>query len=62
MYLNGVPTNDWLGFYPYVETIVAQALAAVAVIVLFVVGFIKQRKVKAQLEASTGAETGTETK
>ena len=47
-YLNGVPTNDWLGLYPYVECLVAQAIAAVAVIALFVVGFIKQRKLKAQ--------------
>ncbi|PJM77699.1 FTR1 family iron permease [Bifidobacterium felsineum] len=46
-YLQGVPTNDWLGFYPYVECIVAQVLAAIAVIALFVVGFIKQRKLKA---------------
>ncbi|KFI95262.1 iron permease FTR1 [Bifidobacterium stellenboschense] len=47
IYLDGVPTNDWLGFYPYVECIVAQVLAAVAVIALFVVGFAKQRKLKA---------------
>ncbi|KAA8823988.1 FTR1 family iron permease [Bifidobacterium reuteri] len=45
-YLQGVPTNDWLGFYPYVETIVAQIIAAIAVIALFVVGFIKQRRLK----------------
>ena len=51
-YLQGVPTNDWLGFYPYVETIVAQAIAAVAVIALFVVGFAKQRRLKAGAAAS----------
>ncbi|RSX50031.1 iron permease [Bifidobacterium callimiconis] len=56
MYLNGVPTNDWLGFYPYVETIVAQAIAAVAVIALFVVGFIKQRKAKAKLASAEPAK------
>ncbi|OZG69477.1 iron permease [Bifidobacterium eulemuris] len=50
IYLEGVPTNDWLGFYPYVETLVAQALAAVAVIALFVVGFVKQRRAKAALD------------
>ena len=50
-YLPGVPTNDWLGFYPYVECIIAQVLAAIAVIALFVVGFAKQRKAKAQLAA-----------
>ena len=54
-YLNGVPTNDWLGLYPYVECLVAQAIAAVAVIALFVVGFIKQRKLKAQVTAEVPA-------
>ena len=54
-YLNGVPTNDWLGLYPYVECLVAQAIAAVAVIALFVVGFIKQRKLKAQATAEVPA-------
>lgn len=46
MYVEGLPTNDWLGFYPYVETVVAQIIAALAVIGLFVVGTIKQRKAK----------------
>lgn len=54
-YLNGVPTNDWLGLYPYAECLVAQAIAAVAVIALFVVGFIKQRKLKAQATAEVPA-------
>ena len=54
-YLNGVPTNDWLGLYPYVECLVAQAIAAVAVIALFVVGFIKQRKLKTQATAEVPA-------
>ncbi|TPF93170.1 iron permease [Bifidobacterium sp. UTBIF-68] len=56
-YLQGVPTNDWLGFYPYVETIVAQIIAAIAVIALFVVGFIKQRRLKA---GSAPAASNTE--
>lgn len=47
-YLQGVPTNDWLGFYPYVECIVAQVIAAIAVIALFAVGFVKQRRLKAR--------------
>ncbi|MBT1173345.1 FTR1 family protein [Bifidobacterium sp. MA2] len=51
IYLDGVPTNDWLGFYPYVECIVAQVLAAIAVIALFVVGFIRQRRLKASAAA-----------
>ncbi|NEG95429.1 iron permease [Bifidobacterium sp. SMB2] len=53
MYLQGVPTNDWLGFYPYVETIVAQVLAAIAVLALFAVGFAKQRKRKVQSALET---------
>ena len=45
-YLSNVLTNDWIGLYPYVECLVAQALAAIAVITLFVVGFVKKRKLK----------------
>lgn len=45
-YLSNVPTNDWIGLYPYVECLAAQALAAIAVITLFVVGFVKKRKLK----------------
>ncbi|PLS24603.1 FTR1 family iron permease [Bifidobacterium imperatoris] len=61
-YLQGVPTNDWLGFYPYVECIVAQIIAAIAVIALFVVGFIKQhkRKASAAVEASATKEAAAE--
>ena len=54
-YLQGVPTNDWIGFYPYVECIIAQVIAAIAVIALFVVGFIKQRKAKAKAAVTAGA-------
>ena len=46
MYVDGLPTNDWLGLYPYVETLVAQAVAAVAVLALFAVGFAKQRRAR----------------
>lgn len=45
-YLSSVPTNDWIGLYPYVECLIAQALAALAVIVLFAIGFAKKRKMK----------------
>ncbi len=45
-YLSFVPTNDWIGLYPYVECLIAQALAAVAVIALFVIGFAKKHKMK----------------
>ena len=30
-YLSSVPTNDWIGLYPYVECLAAQAIAAIAV-------------------------------
>ena len=55
----GLPTNDWLGFYPYVETIVAQVLAAAAVIILFAVGFIRQRNAKAELVSGDGGAPNT---
>ena len=51
LYLNGLPTNDWLGFYPYAETVVAQIVAAVAVLTLFAVGYVRQRRAKAADDA-----------
>ena len=45
-YLSTVPTNDWIGLYPYVECLAAQAIAAIAVITLFVVGFIRKRRLR----------------
>ena len=50
-YLSSVPTNDWIGLYPYVETITAQVIAAIAVVVLFVVGFIKKHRMKLAAQA-----------
>lgn len=50
-YLSIVPTNDWIGLYPYVETIAAQAIAAIAVVALFVVGFIKKHRMKLAAQA-----------
>ena len=50
-YLSSVPTNDWIGLYPYVETITAQVIAAIAVVVLFVVGFIKKHRMKLTAQA-----------
>ena len=47
-YLSTVPTNDWIGLYPYVETITAQVIAVVA---LFVVGFIKKHRMKLAAQA-----------
>lgn len=50
-YLSIVPTNDWIGLYPYVETITAQVIAAIAVVTLFVVGFIKKHRMKLAAQA-----------
>lgn len=36
-YLPGVPTSDWIGLYPYMQTIGAQILAALVVVVLAIV-------------------------
>ena len=44
MYIQGLPTNDWLGFYPYVETIVAQVIAAIVVIALLCASIVRSRK------------------
>ena len=51
-YLSSVPTNDWIGLYPYVETITAQVIAAIAVVVLFVVGSIKKHRMKLAAQAA----------
>ena len=48
-YLSIVPTNDWIGLY--VETIAAQVIAAIAVVALFVVGFIKKHRMKLAAQA-----------
>lgn len=45
-YIQGLPTNDWLGFYPYVETISAQVVAAIVVIALLCASFMRARKHK----------------
>ena len=47
MYIQGLPTNDWLGFYPYVETIVAQIVAAIVVISLLCVSIARSREKRA---------------
>ena len=44
-YVRGVPTNDWIGLYPYAETIGAQCVAALAVIVLFAVAMARKTMV-----------------
>ena len=54
-YLQGVPTSDWLGLYPYAETIGAQVVAAIVVVALMVVALIKDAKTRRRLaEAGEG--------
>lgn len=52
-YLKGVPTSDWLGLYPYAETIAAQAAAAIVVITLTAVALIKEARTRRQLAGKT---------
>ena len=51
-YLSSVPTNDWIGLYPYVECLSAQAIAAIAVIVLFAVGFVRKHSMRQNTAAA----------
>lgn len=46
IYLEGFPTNDWLGLYPYVETLAAQSIALAAVLALFAIGAARQAKTR----------------
>lgn len=46
IYLDGFPTNDWLGLYPYVETLAAQSIALAAVLALFAIGAARQAKTR----------------
>ncbi|MCI1834116.1 MAG: iron permease, partial [Bifidobacterium tibiigranuli] len=46
-YIPGVPTNDWIGLYPYWETIIAQILAAIAVVASFATYALKERRKRA---------------
>ncbi|MEE8762056.1 FTR1 family protein [Bifidobacterium subtile] len=57
-YLSTVPTNDWLGLYPYRETIIAQIIAAIAVIALFVVYVVKERRKRVAHESAESARSG----
>ena len=51
-YLSSVPTDDWIGLYPYVECLAAQAIAAIAVIVLFAVGFVRKHNMRQNTAAA----------
>lgn len=52
-YLASMPTNEWLGLYPYTETIVAQIIAAVVIIGLFVVFGIRKHREKVAKSAGS---------
>ncbi|WP_404984357.1 FTR1 family protein [Bifidobacterium fermentum] len=43
-YYPSVPTNDWLGLYPYAQTIAAQIIAIIAVVTLLAISVIRSRR------------------
>lgn len=43
-YLPGVPTSDWIGLYPYVQSIGAQVLALILVLVFAVASTIRKNR------------------
>ena len=51
IYMASWPTNDFLGLYPYVQTVVFQIVMAIIVIALYIVSTIR-RKRAAQLRAA----------
>ena len=50
IYLDGFPTNDWLGLYHYVETLAAQGIELAAVLALFAIGAARQAKTRRRAE------------
>ena len=60
-YLPGWPTYDYLGLYPYKQTLIAQAVMAAVVIVLFIVSAVRRRRedrVRAATAAGADKEVG----
>ena len=55
-YIEGVPTYDYLGIYPYRETLGAQAVMAVIVIVLSVVSLVRHRSADKERARAAAAE------
>lgn len=53
------PTNDFLGIYPYVQTVAFQAVMLVIVAVLFTVSTVKRRREEAvrRTEESEAADS-----
>ena len=54
-YLPGVPTSDWIGLYPYTQTIGAQIVAALVVVVLAIVSTHRLHK---QEQAQSNQDSG----
>ena len=54
-YLPGVPTSDWIGLYPYTQTIGAQILAALVVVVLAIVS---TRRLHKQEQSRSNQDSG----
>ena len=54
-YLPGVPTSDWIGLYPYTQTIGAQILAALVVVVLAIVS---TRRLRKQEQSQSNQDSG----
>ncbi|MDT7510763.1 FTR1 family protein [Bifidobacterium sp. H6bp9] len=57
-YLPGVPTSDWIGLYPYKQTIGAQILAALVVVVLAIVS---TRRLHRQERSQSNQDSGRST-
>ena len=57
-YLPGVPTSDWIGLYPYTQTIGAQILAALVVVVLAIVS---TRRLHKQERSRSNQDSGRST-
>ncbi|MDF1487870.1 FTR1 family iron permease [Tessaracoccus caeni] len=60
--LPGMPTVEWLGLYPTVETLVTQGIVAVIVVALAVWQFRKSSAVKADTPLNKNTEERVETK
>ena len=54
-YVQGVPTYDYLGVYPYVETLAAQGVMAVVVVVLAAVSLLRRRAGAAAATAASAS-------
>ena len=60
-YLPGWPTYDYLGLYPYKQTLIAQAVMAVVVVVLFAVSAVHRRREDRVRAAETAGAAGKKT-